>query len=159
MSSETAEWYTPRHVLDAVVVALGSIDLDPCAEPARSVPASAHYTVDDDGLGREWSGSIYMNPPYGRPIGDWTAKLAAEYAAGRVTAAVALVPARTETDWFAELDADVICLIHGRLAFGGMDTAAPFPSVAAYLGPDPERFADAFASLGPVYRRIREYAA
>lgn len=153
MSSDSAEWYTPRRVLDAVVAALGQIDLDPCAEPARSVPAAAHLTLEDDGLAQPWLGTVYMNPPYGRAIVDWTTKLRAEHDAGRVSAAVALVPARTETDWWATVDAEWICLIHGRLSFSDHDTAAPFPSAALYLGADGERFAAAFASLGPVYRR------
>jgi phage N-6-adenine-methyltransferase len=155
MSSETPEWYTPRHVVAAVAKALGTIDLDPCAEPARAVPAATHYIEADDGLGREWSGRVYMNPPYGRSIGDWTGKLRDEHAAGRVSEAIALLPARTETDWWASLDAEWVCFIHGRLSFSDGDTAAPFPSAAVYLGSDGAVFAETFAELGPVYRRVR----
>lgn len=155
MSSESAEWYTPRHIVAAVVAALGAIDLDPCADPERTIPAGAHFTEQDDGLAHPWYGRIYMNPPYGRPIGAWTERLAAEYRAGHVTAAVALVPARTETDWWATLDAEFICLVHGRLAFSGHETSAPFPSAAIYLGCDGEQFARAFDAIGEVYRRVR----
>lgn len=154
MSSDTPEWYTPRHVVAAVAKALGTIDLDPCAEPERAVPAARHLTAADDGLTQEWVGRIYMNPPYGRSIGDWTGKLRAEHAAGRVSEAIALLPARTETDWWASLDAEYICFIHGRLAFSDGETSAPFPSAAVYLGPNGQGFADTFAELGPVYRRV-----
>jgi len=155
MSSETPEWYTPRHVVDAVARALGTIDLDPCAEPAKGVPATQHLTPADDGLTHPWNGRVYMNPPYGRSIGDWTGKLRDEHAAGRVTEAIALLPARTETDWWAVLDAEWVCFIHGRLSFSDGDTAAPFPSAAVYLGGNGAVFAETFAELGPVYRRVR----
>jgi DNA N-6-adenine-methyltransferase (Dam) len=155
MSSKTAEWYTPRHVLDAACDALGGwIDLDPCAEPARAVPASQHFTLTDDGLARLWAGTVYMNPPYGRDIIKWTRKLRSEYDAGRVTAAVALLPARTETTWWAGLGVDWLCLIRGRLSFSDHATNAPFPSAAVYLGQDCESFCRAFSPLGPVYRRV-----
>ncbi len=155
MSSESAEWYTPRHIVAAVVGALGAIDLDPCADPERTIPAAVHFTEQDDGLAHPWRGRVYMNPPYGRPIVAWTERLAREYREGRVTAAVALVPARTETDWWAVLDAQLVCLVHGRLAFSGHETSAPFPSAAIYLGPDGEQFARAFDAIGEVYRRVR----
>ena len=155
MTSGSCEWNSPRHVVDAARMALGGrIALDPCAEPARSVPASRHFTAAEDGLTRQWVGSVYLNPPYGRGIGEWTGKLRTEFAEGRVTAAVALLPARTDTDWWADLDAELLCLIHGRLTFSNAGSNAPFPSVVVYLGPDAESFARAFAPLGPIFRRV-----
>lgn len=154
MSSDTPEWYTPRHVVDAVARTLRTIDLDPCAEAERRVPAVRHLTEADDGLGREWAGRVYMNPPYGRSIGDWTTKLRTEFDSGRVSEAVALLPARTETDWWAALRAEFVCFIHGRLAFSDGAASAPFPSAALYLGSEGDRFTETFADLGPVYRRV-----
>jgi phage N-6-adenine-methyltransferase len=155
MSSNTAEWYTPRHVLNAACDALGGrIDLDPCAESARSVPTTHHFTKAEDGLVHPWAGTVYMNPPYGRDIIKWTGRLRSEYDAGRVTAAVALLPARTETVWWAELRVDWLCLIRGRLSFSNGVTNAPFPSAAVYLGHDGECFSQAFSALGPLYRRV-----
>jgi DNA N-6-adenine-methyltransferase (Dam) len=155
MTSGSCEWNSPRHVVDAARIALGgSIDLDPCAEFARSIPATQHYTQTDDGLAREWIGSVYLNPPYGRGIGEWTGKLRSEYVEGRVAAAVALLPARTDTAWWADLDVELFCLVRGRLTFSNAGSNAPFPSVAVYLGPDAESFARAFAPLGPIFRRV-----
>lgn len=154
MSSASHEWYTPRHVVDAVLKTMQVIDLDPCAEKARSIPAATHYVKADDGLAQTWKGRVYMNPPYGDGIGVWTEKLRREYDARRVTEAVALVPARTETDWWETLAPEYLCLIHGRLKFSDGLTAAPFPSAAIYLGKFPDVFADAFKVLGPVYRRV-----
>jgi len=155
MTSDSPEWYSPRRVVDAASVALGDrIDLDPCAEFARSIPATHHYTQTDDGLAREWIGHVYLNPPYGRAVLQWTRKLRTEFAEGRVTAAVALLPARTDTDWWAEFDVELVCLIHGRLTFSNAGSNATFPSVAVYLGPNAESFTRAFAPLGPVFRRV-----
>lgn len=154
MSSASHEWYTPRHVVDAVLSTMQVIDLDPCADKDRRIPAAAHLTKQDDGLAHPWKGRVYMNPPYGDGIGEWTAKLRREFDARKVTEAVALLPARTETDWWEALGAEFICLIHGRLKFSDGDTAAPFPSAAVYLGKFPDVFADAFRKLGPVYRRV-----
>lgn len=153
MTSDSPEWYSPREVVEAARSALGGIDLDPCSNPGEpNVPAGRHFTAADDGLAQGWRGTVYMNPPYGRGIGEWIDKLAAEHAYGNVTAAVALLPARTDTAWWRALPARRVCFVSGRLRFSGAD-AAPFPSAAAYLGPDPERFAAAFAPLGLVYDR------
>ena len=153
MSSDSPEWYSPREIVDAASLALGGIDLDPCSNPGEpNVPARRHLTAADDGLAQGWRGTVYMNPPYGRGIGEWIGKLASEHAYGNVPAAVALLPARTDTAWWRALPARRVCFVSGRLRFSGAD-AAPFPSAAAYLGPDPQRFADAFAPLGLVYDR------
>lgn len=152
MTSDSPEWYTPPEVVEAVVLALGAIDLDPCAESARRIPAAAHYTVDDDGLEQGWRGRVYMNPPYGREIGDWVDKLVMEYEAGNVTEAVALVPGRIDTAWYRRI-ASVACHVTGRLRFSGADPA-PFPSVALYLGPNVDSFCAAFDGLGDIWRKV-----
>jgi phage N-6-adenine-methyltransferase len=154
-SSESPEWYTPAHILERTAAALGGIDLDPCADPERHVPSLDHFTKEDDGLSREWRGRVYMNPPYGSEIGAWVRKLLAEYRKGHVTAAVALVPARTDTTWFYLLREQPRCFVRGRLTFSEHENAAPFPSAAFYLGPDPRGFVRAFGSLGDVYELTR----
>lgn len=151
MSSLSVEAYTPLTVREAVVQTLIKVDLDPCAEPERSFPAARHYTNDDNGLGRSWSGKVYMNPPYGRDIDQWTTKLRDEYDNGLVIEAVALLPARVETEWWHKLNPPHVCMVAGRLTFGRHRNPAPFPSVAAYLGPHPDRFRAAFRHLGLLY--------
>lgn len=158
-TSDTPEWYTPKRVVDAVVAALGAIDLDPCADAGKGIPASAHYTQADDGLSQQWRGRIYMNPPYGREIGAWVDKLAEEFEYGNVAEAIALVPARTDTSWWAHLPAAMVCFVTGRLSFSGHENPAPFPSAVCYLGPNAERFAEEFISLGLVYVRLETEAA
>ena len=158
-SSESAEWYTPAAIVERVILALTGIDLDPCSnsQEAPNVPAAMHYTKADDGLAKDWAGKVYMNPPYGREIAQWVDKLVAEHKAGRVTQAIALLPARTDTAWFAALRDFPRCFLQGRLKFltpQGVETdPAPFPSMLVYLGSEIDRFAEVFADLGDVYVR------
>lgn len=155
MSSESIEWYTPAHIREAVVYALGGIvDVDPCADPGKTFPATTHYTIEDNGLGKRWLGKVYMNPPYGRGIIAWTTKLRDEMTMGWATEAVALLPARLDTRWWHELDAPHVCFLRGRLQFSGYDQSAPFPSVAVYFGGHADRFRRSFADLGQLYQKV-----
>jgi len=156
-SSDSPDWKTPPHVIKAVLAVLGKIDLDPCSneDGNANVPAKKHFTRTNDGLAQKWQGKVYMNPPYGREIQGWTEKLKAEFEAGNVTEAVALVPARTDTEWFNALRDYVRCFIRGRLAFGGKDVAAnaPFPSAAIYFGKNVKGFVKGFSALGDCFAR------
>jgi hypothetical protein len=114
---------------------------------------AAHYTREDDGLSQEWHGCVYMNPPYGREIDDWVSKLVSEYEAGNVTEAIALVPSRTDTQWWQRLREYHVCLVSGRLKFIGNNDPAPFPSAVFYLGQNIGRFVWAFEELGDIWRR------
>lgn len=154
-ASDTPEWNTPPEVIVAVRAALGGIDLDPCSNAGKpNVPARRHFTEKDDGLTREWSGRVYMNPPYGDVIKSWVEKFVEEYGSGRVSAAIALVPARTDTVWFGLLRDAAMCFVRGRLRFSESETSAPFPSVVAYFGPNRARFAQAFSDMGDIWRRV-----
>ncbi len=152
MSSDKVEWYTPPVIREAVVRTLGGIvDLDPCADPGKTFPATQHFTENENGLARPWLGRVYMNPPYGRTIGQWTTKLRDELRDGWATEAVALLPARVDTTWWHQLNPPIVCFIRGRLQFSGYDQSAPFPSAAAYFGNNPELFRQAFVRLGLIY--------
>jgi len=155
-SSATPEHYTPQCIIDATLACLGEIDLDPCSNSLTDpvIPAKGHFTVDDDGLIWKWHGRIYMNPPYGRVIDRWIAKLCEEHEAGRVTEAIALVPARTDTQWWLRLRDFPVCFITGRLTFGGNEDPAPFPSAVFYLGENIGAFYRAFIELGDCWQRM-----
>jgi len=86
-----------------------------------------HYTKQDDGLKRIWRGRVYLNPPYGREIRSWILKLHDAYQAGSVCEAIALLPARTDTQWFRILRPYPKCFLTGRLKFGEARNSAPFP--------------------------------
>ena len=151
-SSVTSEWYTPKDIINDIITVLNGITLDPCSNKGEpNVPAGNHFTIDDDGLKREWFGSVYMNPPYGREIIDWVKKLIKEYESGNVTEAIALLPSRTDTEWFRLLYNYPLCFIDGRLKFIGGENSAPFPSVLVYLGNDINKFSDGLVNVGRIY--------
>lgn len=154
-SSDSEEWYTPPEIIERTVKVLGEIQLDPCSNSGAkpNVPAASRYTQADDGLVQPWHGTVYMNPPYGRVIDAWVDKLILEYKSGRTMQAIALVPARVDTDWFRKFRDFAVCFIDGRLKFSGHQNSAPFPSAVVYLGGDIDRFHDSFSDLGDIWIR------
>lgn len=154
-SSDSAEWYTPPAIIAKVVELFGAIDLDPCSNDKNTprVPARQHYTKDDNGLLQHWTGRVYMNPPYGREIVDWIEALCEQYESGDVLQGIALVPARTDTEWFNRLRDYPRCFVKGRLSFSDNSNPAPFPSMVVYLGRDLEGFIEIFGSIGDVFTR------
>ncbi len=150
-SSASSEWNTPKHIVNAVVEVLGEIDLDPCCNSGKAnVPAKVCWREKDDGLSSPWRGRVYMNPPYGTVIADWCSMLVDAVQEGDVPEAVALLPSRTDTEWFQELEAASYCFIRGRLKFNDGDVPAPFPSVAVYWGKRTAQFAAVFSGLGQI---------
>jgi DNA N-6-adenine-methyltransferase (Dam) len=153
-SSTGDEWYTPQHIADLAVATSGDIDLDPCWHPESPIKASTTYTIHDDGLVQHWSGRVWLNPPYGRAVGAWIGRLVDEYHAGRVTEALALIPARVDTEWFRLLDPFPRCFPYGRLIFSNSENTAPFPSAIPYLGPNLNRLLEVFGPIGGVWVRL-----
>uniref|UniRef100_A0A6M3KD66 Putative methyltransferase n=1 Tax=viral metagenome TaxID=1070528 RepID=A0A6M3KD66_9ZZZZ len=111
--NESKEWYTPKYIFDALGV---EFDLDPCSPGLAVVPwvpAIQHYTLRDNGLTKEWNGSVWLNPPYGSDTPKWMRKLSLH---GN---GIALVFSRTDVKWFHNYipKADAICFIKGRVQF------------------------------------------
>jgi len=102
-------WYGPDHL-----------------EPNRRDAFSRYWTRDANGK------PIWLNPPYGRTIGEWMKKANDEALRGGVI--VCLVPARTDTNWW-----HLYCIQHevrfikGRLRFGNQKNSAPFPSAVVVI--------------------------
>lgn len=150
------EWYTPVEYLDAARSVLGEIDLDPASSPVanKTVGAARIYTIDDTGLTKEWSGRIWLNPPYSQPaIAQFSEKLAQEWESGRVQAAIALTHNYTDTGWFHRLAStcQAICFTRGRIGFVNQEgkKAAPTQGQAFfYFGSDVNGFFDRFRSIG-----------
>lgn len=165
-ASDSTEWFTPPAIVEAARRVMGGIDLDPasCAEANETVQATSYYTRDCSGLGREWAGRVFLNPPYGRNeqhrsnMAVWGQHLLAEVVAGRVTQAILLVGAYTDTELLQGLLRDRPVCLTGRLAFiapgQGPQGANRFGSAIAYLGPANQRFANEFAAFGVVVRRF-----
>lgn len=125
-SSATVEWATPWDVFNPLNGEFG-FTLDVCALP-ENAKCARYFTPDDDGLAQDWTGDVcWMNPPYGRAIGDWMGKAYREWHKGATV--VCLVPARTDTRWWHDYAVKgEIRFIKGRVKFGGHKNPAPFPS-------------------------------
>ena len=109
-------------------------DLDVCASP-ENAKCTIYFTKEDDGLSRDWTGVVWMNPPYGREIGRWLKK-ANESAKDNGATVVCLVPARTDTNWWHEyVIQHEVRFVRGRLKFGDAKNSAPFPSAVVVIRP------------------------
>jgi phage N-6-adenine-methyltransferase len=65
------EHYTPKWLFDKMGI---QFDLDVAAPIGGShVPAHNYYTEEDDGLIQQWSGNVWMNPPFSKPS-PWVEK-------------------------------------------------------------------------------------
>lgn len=139
ISIENDEWYTPSWVFEA----LGAeFDLDPCSPgaPPSTVPARTLFTKADNGLARDWSGSVWLNPPFSSKRA-WYERLLAH------GDGIALMPAKTEThDLQIYMGAaDLLIFVKGRIYFergsrpggngvGGVTTTPPFGIVLCAYG-------------------------
>jgi phage N-6-adenine-methyltransferase len=146
-SSESVEWYTPDWVVDIARETMGAIDVDPASNEhaQETVQAATYYTQDDNGLEQEWSGTVFLNPPYGK--GDdgksnqarWAAELVRRYDAGEVTQACLLVTAAVDRSWFPALYRFPVLFFHGRIRFEVPDDRMPNSPVdgnaMVYMGP------------------------
>lgn len=133
-SSATPEWSTPDD-LYSLLDGEFHFTLDVCATAANA-KCEKFFTEADDGLTQDWTGSCWMNPPYGEVIPKWIQK-AWESSFGQATV-VCLVPARVDTGWWWDYCRHgEIRFLRGRLKFGGGDNAAPFPSAVVVFPREP----------------------
>lgn len=136
-SSETCEWATPQAFFDEVQKRLGPFDLDVCATEANA-KAPRFFTKEIDGLAQTWTGTCWMNPPYGREIGKWIKK-AFEASQDHGATVVCLIPSRTDTRWWhSYVMKGTVEFIKGRLRFGDATQCAPFPSALVVFTPPPK---------------------
>lgn len=153
-SSEDNTWSTPWHIIHKLESIYGKFDLDPCCFK-ETAKAKSFYTPEDDGLAKDWSGLVFMNPVYNKPEQpckrsckkkrciqrgciskripgqiDWVKKAYLESTKGVST--VCLLPARTDSDIFqvwVHNKATEVLFVDGRITFEGAIAPAPFPSM------------------------------
>jgi hypothetical protein len=62
------ECYTPKWIFDELGL---EFDLDVASPPPpinTHVPAKHFFTINEDGLTQEWTGRVWMNPPFSKPL-------------------------------------------------------------------------------------------
>lgn len=147
------EWYTPEFYIELARSVMGGIDLDPasCEEANKIVQAEKYYTAEDDGLSKDWTGRVWMNPPYAQPlITQFATKLVES---DDVEQFCVLVNNATETKWFQMIAAksSAIFFPSGRIRFWHPErsTAAPLQGQAVlYMGPNNQAFFEACDGRG-----------
>lgn len=130
-SSDRHDWKTPTWLIDVVHYVYGGIDLDPMTGPDNNTRAKRWITPADDPGRDAWNArkgeqTLWLNPPYGRGIGEHVDRwIEAKGWLSRLL----LVPARTDAKWFHRAyDASShVLLLAGRLHFDDAGPA-PFPS-------------------------------
>lgn len=92
-SGKSNDWFTPKFIFDA----LGArFDLDVAAPKEGPLHVPCEHWIYQNSLSAEWSGYIWMNPPFGRrnSLSEWLDKF---FTHGN---GIALVPDRTSAPWF-----------------------------------------------------------
>jgi phage N-6-adenine-methyltransferase len=156
------EWFTPPEFIELARNVMGEIDLDPASHRAaqKLVHAKRFFTLGDDGLTKEWTGRVWLNPPYAQPaIGHFVDKLVSSVSSNKVEAAVLLTHNYTDTSWFhkAAMAAKCICFTRGRIRFLALDGGIASPTQGQaffYFGDDVARFVSEFAEVGFVVARV-----
>ena len=128
-SSATDDWGTPQALFDELNAEFG-FTLDACASK-HNFKVNVYFNKEINALTQSWEGIVWMNPPYGRTIGQWMKKAFDESQKGATV--VCLVPARTDTTWWHDYAMKgEIRFLRGRVKFEqpgkAGNNSAPFPS-------------------------------
>lgn len=188
LSSERQDWQTPPWFMDMVKEVIGDDFFDPASAPGNPTEASAFATPNGVhgvgwvdtlhcGLTFPWPTDVptFINPPYGKHLNGPIDPKKQIKKKGRVVGVgtgwarkiaqhpgewLCLVPSRTSTPWWQELERVATkALLWGspelgrRIAFinpetGNEQRGSTLESTVFYHGPSIERFADAFRDHG-----------
>lgn len=154
------QWSTPVSLIEAAIEVMGGIDVDPATnEFARTrIPAGISYTIEDDGLKKEWMGRVWLNPPYSRGLMRlFIGKLLREVEVGNVREAVILTHNNTDTGWWHDLVGvcSSVCFTRGRICFERPDGVGMNPTQGQcvfYIGGDQDKFREVFGRFGYVLK-------
>jgi hypothetical protein len=150
------ERYTPARIIRLARIVMGGIDCDPatCDAAQETVQADTYYTAETNGLGREWVGRVWLNPPYQADLlRAFTRHLIHELHAGHCTEAILLTNNNTDTRAGQAIMrmCAAVCFTCGRLAFVGDDlhgTPGLQGQMIAYFGLQPLKFVQVFGEVG-----------
>lgn len=145
LTSKENAWQTPKWLFNYLSDGVGGFDLDAAADYKNTLVPGDFMGLQKDGtfrdsLKEDWGNrkKIWLNPPYGKEIGKFVLKTLEEAEKGNVI--YMLLPARTDTEWFYDLQKFAsIFFIKGRIKFelpDGKTGPAPFPSCIAVASND-----------------------
>jgi len=129
-SSKKQDWETPQALFDALHDEF-DFGLDAAANAEN---AKCFQFIEEDSLHANWAlmvygiSSVWLNPPYGKDIGEWIKKAYRESLKGCTVVVLTFV--RSDTKWWHDwaMKAAEIRLIKGRVKFEGAPSSAPAPS-------------------------------
>ena len=150
------ESYTPPKYIESARAVMGEIDLDPASNTMaqENVKADKYFTVNDNGLEQDWSGRVWLNPPYtARVINKFIDKTVQDFSSGEIKEAIVLTNNNTDTSWFhnAAKTASAICFTAGRINFLKRDGSKSSPTNGQsffYFGNNFNKFIDEFSQHG-----------
>jgi len=154
--NQNNDWYTPEFWLKPVWNTLGNIDLDPASslKANETVKANNIFTIEDNGLTKDWYGKVFLNPPFSSPLlANFLKKAVKEYESGRVEEMIVLTNSGTDTQWSKVItDKSTIAFTIGRISFvrpnGNSVGSTSRGQMYSYLGPNKQKFIDEFRKIG-----------
>jgi hypothetical protein len=149
-------WQTPPELLEPVRAYFGGrIPFDAASTEVNPTGADVFaHQGGLDGLVTKWRSGTFVNPPYGRVLREWFAKMASEAASG--VPIISLLPcARWEQRYFqlAYAAANAKCLIRKRVAFirpstGERVAGNCYANMFLAFNVDWPRFSECFGKVG-----------
>lgn len=166
--SLTNEHYTPLSIIDKVKLVFdGVIDTDPATcQKVNLERVQAKQYFDADGLNKEWSGNLFLNPPGGKINNKssqsiWFTAAVNKYKKGEIDSVIFLAfnmeILRIASDLLTN---QWVCIPHKRIAYDIYHAdsqkycpqkSPPHTSILIYLGQHPERFRTVFADMGTIW--------
>lgn len=155
-NGKSDEWYTPPYIFDALGC---EFDLDvACPKDLSKIFVPARAFITSDSLSLDWTGFVWMNPPFGGRNGKeiWLDKIRAH---GN---GIALVPDRTSAPWWqkAASEACAHMQVAGKIKFfTPSGNTADSPSTGTTLLAYGERAVQALLTaqsnnLGTVFKKV-----
>ena len=98
------DWTTPWEVFEPVHH-VARFSGDACATDSRAARCTPFLSPEEDALTTPWDQlgeRVWCNPPYGREIGRWFARVVDQVAAGRVRLVCMLTFANTDTQYWRD---------------------------------------------------------
>ena len=140
-SSKDHNWRTPLELYNSLCFEF-DFKLDACTSTDNPLGTPEFYTIEDDGLKKDWKTWTFVNPPF-RNCDLWTDKAVQQLA--NYIGSVMLLPSRTGTAWFHRniwnkgmyrpQYGREVRFLEKRLKFSDSGNSAPFDSMIVVFRP------------------------